>query len=899
MIILTKFLTVALLLCSLAFGSEETEERQCHNENVVIGETGRKFWADGLDDGFRSEFVDQIQKKEDLFDKLVPEFEFDIGLRGKGKVTFTREVRDHLPRPANGLIRSNDFFNLMIKNELFLELSAGVSGPYLYSSGNTGLSLKHVTKHFPGKKSSLCDFYTAFMDKEDERAQELMDGFERSCTSRDKWWITEAYEDVVDIVSDALGWGLGFIVDSEKNVKFTEKLLDPLKVHTKLGVPIDYKVFFENHRDLNIGDIIEHTTFIGLTPGGAKLDFIDLFTPTHSYYGRTFRTVSMKKLYKNKVLIEFEDTVLYGNNTEIYKIKPKFFDLIKVNFGRWGIKDFKQETLLQRFEVDLNKSSGTKFFRKVLGSLYLDDLAYDLFTDQMIDASPYMDAVVADAPVFRDSEGEENVLQFKFPGMLDYKNASYKKVSNIEYKDREYTRGDVLHQSKLKFKFPIQYGFFKKWKADRDYTCFMHLASDISVAFEDDSALNIECKYFNRYASNKHFEDVKEYLNIFMEGKVPEDVEEILKNVDYEQKDKLNLHTKLSFSKTEIARILAATNDDIYNVISKLLFGAKAKNVFAEKYHKQWRRARIRSLRKRGHKKLSSLNSCSLLFERLKITKHRERYYDEFAGLVGKGKGLRAFSRWRCYSYFLIAKDMVKAISKLQETARSKKRLNKFLDIFEDLERADFVQAVLTALAGGLRPDGVRYTYFLSSPYIGDTVVRDNGTLYKVEDPRLQKSLTTEMRPVLDPRMRNVKFKFNQCQPDVIMAYVDMKYLPKNREDIYAKFTVTDFSLIKDNYIKEVYLNFSTQATRLNREDEPDKPSNTFAFRIQLDEPIDETSAHNIYVELMNENNFRLSRELKIYTKEYNDVLADIKKKLKEARERLKENSQDVLESAL
>lgn len=866
-------MTLVLLFCSSSYGLEELEVGQC--KDITIGETGRKFWVDSLGNGLRSELVDQIQKEEELFERLVPELEFDIGAKAKARLTFTRQVRDHLPTPKNNQITANDYFTLKVNNELFLDFSASVNGPYLFSEANTGLSLRHTTDEFPGKKASICDFYAVILDRNTERGVELLEGFEQGCTSRDKSQLTRAYDKTVDKLSSTLGWGLGHIVDTEKNKAVTKKLLDPLKVHTLVGVPIDYEIFFENNRDLNIGDVIEHTSFIGFTPGGVKLDMFSVFTPTHSYYGRVFRTLLLKKGLRNNVTIELEDNLVYGDRSEIYRIRPELLKLIKLNMGRWSIEDFKRESLLQRFEVDLNKEEGVNFLKKILSSLYMHDMGKDfLLKDPIIDTRAHGEAVFSEMPVFTDAAGKENSLRLKFPGILEFRKGSHTNIKNIKYKGREYTRGEKLQRSRFKFKSPLKFGFLKKWNADRDYFCKMQLSSDLSFALEDKSALNIECKYYDKYGNNEKFNNVKEYLDILLEGNTPQDVQDILSSVSYERPDVINFHSRISFSEVELERILQAKEDDIYAVISHLFFGAKSENIFSRSNHKKWKKANFRVGSIKSKKRLSRLRICSKLLYKLNITPTEEPLYDEFAGLVGKGRGLRNFRKRRCYDYFTLAKKIVKSISKLQVTTRDEKRLNKFLDVFKKLDHADFVQAVLIALGGGLRSDGVRYTYFLSSPYLSETITRTNGVSYGVEDPKVKKSLSAETRAQLDSRIKYVKLQYNSCQKDVIMAYIHLRYPVKDRSRIHAKFTLTDFSVLKDRALHESSMNFETQALKLP--DDSGDFINRYAFRVQLEHPINEKLAHNMYVELVNENEFRLSRELKIYSKNIKPALDNI-----------------------
>ena len=88
---LIKILTCVLFLYSnCGFSQNACEE-------VVLGEIGKSHWRDSWSDGLRGELVKQIQKKDDLFDKLLPEIEFGISPIVDFKFRFTRSVRDHQP----------------------------------------------------------------------------------------------------------------------------------------------------------------------------------------------------------------------------------------------------------------------------------------------------------------------------------------------------------------------------------------------------------------------------------------------------------------------------------------------------------------------------------------------------------------------------------------------------------------------------------------------------------------------------------------------------------------------------------------------------------------------------------------------------------------------------------
>ena len=851
---LSYFLTVVLILNSHVVLANTCEE-------LELGATGRDYWTDSIGNGFRGEFENQIQKKDDLFESLLPEFEFDLGAKGKLRSTFTRSVKDYLPIPTNKKISSNDYFTLQVKNKLNIDLSAGFNSDIFFAKASAGIDLTHGTHLFPGKSSSPCEIMK-FIDPNTQKGEQLIEGLNAKgeCKDRNKSSIVKAYENFIDLLSGGVGWGLDAITDSEKNDVFADDLFAPLKLHSLLGVPINDEIFYENHKDLNIGDIIEHTTYYSITPGGIRLDLFGPVSPSFSKFYRIFRTVTFKKQMKNFVVIEFEDTVLNGENTVIYKISPKIFKILKLNFGQWAFDDYKQEVITNRFRVNLNNNDGQRFFNKVLKSLYLPSIRLSRDDKTLVDASEYLAGVDVMSPAVSDSRGDDNKFEIQLPGLFKYKSGSHSLAENVDFEGNQYTRGNKYHTDSLKSKFAFDLGFLKVHKKYINYDCKMRLSSlVVSKKKPKGSSLNINCKYENRYAQNKHAKGIKEYLKTVVNGELKDEVKAKFEKLNYTERDNISMYSNVSYSDEQIQRILNALEDDIYFAVAKAIFGEKTKNIFAKKYHRNWRRARLGALGPKGERRPSLINSCSLLLKEIGITKRRDLFYDQYQGVVGKNDAIKNVQHYRCYSYFLLARQTADSILELQRSAFSKKRLNNFLEVFESLDKVGFVQSVLSTLAGGVSQGGVHFTYVVDSPFLEEPIVESNGLTYEVEDPKLRMSLSKELQNKFYPRISKVRFTYNSCEENILMAHFKLNYIPENRDDIYVKFTLKNWKMSEDEKIQEYYIPFKNHIFR--------DSEGVYHARIELDKALNKSSSHNMYTELMNEQNFRLSRELKAYLK--------------------------------
>jgi hypothetical protein len=824
-----------------------------------LGSIGKNHWKDSIGNGLRGELVSQINKKDDLFEKLVPEIELALTPEIDFNLTFSRKVRDNLPLPVSGKISEFDFFTLQVQNSLKVEFKGSVVGPYLFAGGNAGLELIHSSKHFPGKVIPVCEMYSKIIDKSTSKGRSF---YASTCESRDKSKITKYYEKTINFFSSKIGAAINFFADTEKNEKFAEDPLASLKVHSLLGVPLDHKVFFENSNDLAIGDIIEHTSFFGITPIGIEIDIFQFLSPSYSKYRRIFRTLGFKKVIGNKVIVEVEDTVISGSSTEIYKITPKILKIIKLNLGKWGIDSFKQENLVQRFEVDLTKDRGVEFFKNVLSSAYMP--SYKLNKNSiLIDHTGFEDAVTAKSPVYKDGKGRDHKLIFKIPGLLSYEKRTYENVDNITYEGKEYTNGEKLRKSELKLKL------FLIKKRDRTFQCQMKISSNSTLVLEDDSSMNFECNYKNKYSETHRPKQISDFIEMILNGDIHPEDKKSLESLEYPVSDEINMYTNISFSKKEISRIIQSSDEHIYHEISKLLFGEEAKNVFSKKYHKAWQRARPRlgpkaSTAAKARTHSSQYKRCSSLFKKLGITKELDPLYSKFNGVAGKRKGIDGYGHNRCYKYFRQAVDLVELVKDIRGSIRESGRLNRMLDLFLELDKVGFAQSLLVRLAGGVDPNGVRYSYIVASPNLDQVIARSNGRIYEVENKDIRKSLSTQLKPEFHPRIKDLKFTYSECEPKIVHAIFKLNQRVEDRKSIFGEFKLTKFHFTDNNPME-------THAIRLDKMIK--NVDGEYIARIELDEPLNKLEAHNMYFEILNKDDFRLSREVKVYLKEIDTLL--------------------------
>ena len=851
--LLFKFLTVVLLL-----GAHAVLANSC--EEVELGAIGKNHWRNSIGNGVRSELVSQIDKKDGLFEKLVPEIEIELIPGIDFNLSFSRKVKNDLPLPVSGKISEYDFFTFKVQNGLKIEFRGGVDTPYIFTGANAGLELIHSSKHLPGKDAPSCEIYSKIIDQSTAKGRLFYDSV---CVSRNKSIISKYYQNTINFFSSNIGKVLNYFVDTDKNRKSAEDPLAGLKVHSLLGVPLDHSVFFENSNDLAIGDIVEHTSFFGITPLGVKVDLFAFVGPNYSKYRRAFRTLGFKKIIGNKVIVEIEDTVIKGKSTEIYKITPRILKIIKLNLGKWGSDSFTQENLVQRFEVDLTKDSGVEFFKNVLSSAYTP--SYKLYHDSiLIDHTGFEDSVVAKSPVYKDGKGRDHKLILKIPGIFDFERRTYEKIDTITFEDSEYTNGEKLRKEEYKFKLSADLKLFQLRKKDRTFQCQMKLSSNSTLVLENNSSMNIECNYKNKYSEERHPKEIREFINMILNGNINSDDKENLERLKYPTRDEINMFTNLSFSKKQINNIIESSSETMYHEISRLLFGEEAKNVFSQKYHKVWELARPRLGPKAPISAKIRTNSeeyrkCAPLFQKLGITNGIDPLYTKFDGLAGRGKGIDGYSYNRCYKYFKQAITIVDLVKDIKETIKTSGNVSKMLDLFLELEKVGFAQALLVRLAGGIDPNGVRYSYIVASPNLEKVIAQSNGPVYDVENKDLRKSLSTELKAEFFPRIKDLKFTYNICEPKILFATFKLNNRVEDRKSIYGQFQLKKYHLTDNQPLQTEVIRFDRMIRNVKNE---------YIARIELDEPLDKQHAHNMYFKLLNKDDLRLSREVKVYLKE-------------------------------
>jgi hypothetical protein len=515
--------------------------------------------------------------------------------------------------------------------------------------------------------------------------------------------------------------------------------------------------------------------------------------------------------------------------------------------------------LLQRFEVDLSdkEGSGQKFFNKILKSAYAPNVFLSK-NSVLIDYSGYEEDVKVDSPIFRDSAGEDDKVILRIPGIFSYENRSFSLEENITVEEKEYLSGERL----LRREFQNDISFWGIPKVDNKFECRLKLFSSSIITLEEDSSMNVECSYYNKYAGTDHVRQTAEFIDMITLNNIDPKDRSILEKTVYETRNKINLYTNLSFSKKEIENILMANEDDIYNSFAKLIFGPQAENIFASKYHKLWLKAKpiFDPRRKREQQKRNSsrIRECSSFLNLVGITDNYDEEYSRVDGVAGKNKGINSYVSNRCYNYFKMAKDITESILELQETVLSSGKLNQIIDIFEDLDKVGLYQSVLAALAGGVQEDRVRYTYILTSPYIDQVLASSNGLKYDIENKNLKKSLSAELNADLFTRVKSLRYSYNTCSPDILTSYLKLNYPVEDKAKILGQFTLSRYLGGRDNSVAQDKTLLSQMIYNTYGE---------YISQIRLDGPLDKNNSHNMYFELLNEQDMRLSREVKIFLK--------------------------------
>lgn len=850
---LSKLLTVVV---SCTVFSSAFAENSCRE--VVVGHYKKTLWDASIGDGLRGELVNQLARKDDLFEKITPEIEISLSDNIDLEFQFRRSVQENLPMPSTGKISSNDLFTYKVNNQLHIELSGEVNGPYVFSGGSAGIDLVHSSNMKPGSEKSECEVFKSIIDENVERGREIV---EASCTSRAKTALSRYYENTVDFLSTGVETLLNNFADSEKNVAFAKEPLAPMKLHSMLGVPMDHRVFFESNSDVAIGDIIEHTSFYSLNPIGFQVDLFSFIKPTYTKFRRYYRSLGFKKGYGNKVLVNISDSVLSGNSAEVFKIRPKLLGLLKINLGKWRVEDFNEDNLSQNFEIDLNKESGVEFFKQILLKAYSHSGSKR--NSLLIDSSQYTDSVIAYSPIFKSSDNWDGKLVLKIPGTFEYSKRKYTSIGSIDVDGEKYTKGETLVRGKFKNKFDFDLGLFEINKADRTHECQMiiDVNKSNSTLLSSDKTLNIECNYTNRYGDKTVAQNIKDSVKMVLNSELGSRDNTALDLMSSEKKSRMSMYTSLSFSSKEIKKIMSASEDEIYAEISKLLFGENSQNVFAKKYHHEWRRGKLDS-RLALIDDIQTYRNCSLFLKKTKITDTAEARFENFDGIVGKKKGLDSYSNIECFNYYRMARRIAKSIVSIKEDVNSNKDIQKILDTFMNLEHSGIIQNLLVRLAGGIDKDKVRYTYIVSSPVLEESVVSTNGGKYTAGIPESKLSVLEEMNSIFHPRIKKIEYKTNICLSSSLKVEIELHYDIEDINELFVDIDVKQFSYLDDID----YLNYRVPLKDMDRK------GSTFSTTVALPLDIPLDKAHNVYTGLVNRDGERLSKETKSYVKKLSSI---------------------------
>ncbi len=822
----------------------------------TIGEYKKNRWVlNSLGDGLYGELVTQIEKKDDLYERLSPEIEFSINDHLDLKLRLFRSVDDNLPRPKEDAITKDDLYSIQVKNTLHLEFDAGVGKNYFFSSAVAGVELIHNSNFVDGKKLSGCEVVNNLLNTDIDKGRDVADVI---CEEREKGVLVKYYDRVINFASGILGSIFNKFNDSDKGRVFSDDPLAPMKLHSNLGMPLDPQVFFEDNNNIAIGDIVEHTTYYGVTPLGVGFDLYYFVKPSYSKYRRIFRTLGFKKTKGNKVSVEVKDTVLSGDTVNIFKISPKIFGLIKLYFGKWYYEDFKEESLLQRFEVDLNKSEGVAFFYKILKRSYGPSYALNK-NSILIDAKDYAKGVKEFDPVYKNGDGKDHRLVLKLPGVISYERRTVTDLNEVHYQDRVYSVGEKTKRTSFKNIIDFQLGPIKVSEKKKSYECRMKIETtdtDEKSLF-DNSAMNIQCRYDNYFANKSDANEVLEHLQILRNGGLDEYDQQVLESINIKETTKINMYSVLSFSKDHINKIINYSEDEMYAELSKLIFGEQAENVFATKYHKIWNRVRPRhkSRMRRGPR---DYNSCSKMLYRYGIISHLDSSYDEFKGLVGRGKGIGGLSFYRCYGYFKAAEKIVSAINELKYIELSENDIRDILSSMSSLKSIGLLQSLLVRMAGGISStDGVHFTYIVTSPGLDTSVVQTNGVKYRVTPIDIGRGIIADTKAQYFPRISELKFIGNKCQEQRLKIDFSLHYSVKNKENVFASIRLADSSLLTDESIKKYKVKLSNIPHQKGH----------YNLAIDLPEEISVGDSYTVYFKLVNERGQSLSKEAKTYVR--------------------------------
>ena len=840
---LSTFLTAIIFVYITA----SVHALQCRD--IKVGEYKKTLWDQSFLDGISGLAINELAKRDDIFEEFAPEIEFDLGSYIEFSFQATRSVRDHLPKPTNDIINSSDILNFKVRNNFQVELKGKVEAGILFSEGIAGIDLTHSTNRVPGKKLSECNFLKLILDDNEKSSALFHEGV---CKEREKDKVTQYYETFIDFFSQHISNFMHRFIDSDKHTIFAEDPLSPLKIHALLGVPIDHNIFFENNTDISVGDVIDHTTFYAAKPLGLKFDIFEFIRPTYSRFRRFFRTIGYKKLKGNKVIVEIEDTIISGNDAEVFRISPRLFKLIKINLGKWGLENFTEESLTQKFEIDLNKEKGLKFFKEILKTSYKPNLSLNT-ESVLINYAPYEEAIKAYSPIFRDASGEDNLLVLKLPGIFDYQRRAYSNITSTEFEGQNYVIGEKLMRERLRSKLAIDLFLFEISRKNWNHECKVNLDKK-SDKTDKNSALNVECSYYNKYGKSKHLYKIADSLDILLGDQFSDDHHNYLKDVQLSTPQRISMHSNISFPMKELDKISNKSEDEIYHTIAKLLFGQDAQNIFATKNHRQWKVGNREQFK--STQKFSKLyKKCSLFLHEFGITDKINPLYDAFAGAVGNQKGIDHYKSGRCYSYFRMARDLTKSIIQFKNKETEVDKAETFLKLFTTLDKASLAQRLLIELSDGLSKDRVRFSYAVTAKELDKAILDTNGISHNVGLKKIRASILDEIQDEFNPRIGNISYFINTCSQEKLNVKMTTHY-PLSHENIHINFLLNTSTIGKEE-------NLLKYKVPLNKTESIGE--NTIEFNVPISLVYDPSENYNISISLMNELDQKISKQTKSF----------------------------------
>lgn len=842
-----KRLYTTLILLSACFG-------QAMAQDLIIGRYKKTVWNESITDALNGELVKVLYRKDDLFEKLSPEIELELSPFFDLNSRFSRSVREHLPRPVGDKLSPYDFASYKVANEFQIDIEAKANAGPVFTYGQTGTRLVHMSNHVPSLKNDKCDFMHQIIDSTVEEGRSYINAH---CSgSKDE--ISTFYLKAVHKLSGYLSSFMNLFTDSERNQLYAKDPLSPLKIHSLLGIPLNPDIFKSDNNSIQQGDVVEHVTFYGWRPLGIEFNIFEFLKPNSFIYRRVFRSVRYQKLPNNLVSVEVEDTQISGDSTEIFRLRPKL-GIIKLNFGRFATKNFSQESLIQKFEVDISQETGIDFFKHLVKAMYKPSVK-DL--EDVIITPPVDDAISAELPVFRSGNGEETRLQLKFPGVFKYEKRNYKDVEDrISHADF-YLKAERLQSEYVNSKLNFSLGPISMSKKKRNQECSINFNINRRETGLNGSTLNFGCKYSNSYTTNEDKDKALESLLIAMNGNVKDEDIDKISNLNL-NREPFTLYSQIFFSQDQIERIFNATEEQVTSEISKMMFGEDAINIFSPKYGDIWRKYR-RYRHSTVNKNSKFFRKCSSMLHHYGITDSIQEKYDNFYGLAGHDKGLYPFKKFTCESYYRSAIELTTLITSLQEEGDRVDNANNVLELFDSVKHIGLAQNLLVRLAGGLKSEGVKHTYLVNSPKLDRPIFHSEGKAQKFAVHPSQ-DLTNELIAQNFHRVSKITYFVDNDDRSKIKVNLLLQYALEDPSNTAVSLVISDYKYSSGENEREHLVRFD----EMNQVGEKE-----FEFYIPIDDEFNFDTGHNAFLRLIGDKQQAIGRETRTYINSIKDSTA-------------------------